>query len=187
MRVKTILLGLAIAGAMTTAEAAPAGWKHYTDVKLGWTIAYPPQWKVDPNYVSASLGPDHEIKGVSFAIPDSVQPGTNLSHNDTALSVESLPAKDCKPAQFVDPAENVRTVKADGRTYTAADSGDAGAGNRYETHLFIVNGTSPCIAVRYFIHYSAVENFDPGSIKQFNDAKLIALFDSLRATLTLGK
>ncbi len=185
MRVLVIVLGLAIAA--TAAQGAPAGWTRYTDMKLGWTIAYPAQWKVDPHYVSTTLGPDHEIKGVSFSIPDSVQPGTNLSHNDTALSVESLPGKDCKPGQFVDPAENVRKVKADGRIYTAADSGDAAAGNRYETYIFVVNGTSPCLAVRYFVHSTAVENYDPGSIKAFNEAKLLAQFDAIRATLKLGK
>lgn len=185
MKFASIVLTAALALAASPSAAAP--WKHYSDNRLGWSIAYPAGWKVDPNYVSSSLGPDHEIKGVSFAIPDSVQPGTNLSHNDTAISIESLPGADCKPAQFVDPAEHVHKVKADGRTYTAADSGDAGAGNRYETQIFMIDGTSPCLAVRYFIHYAAIENFDPGTIKAFNEKKLIALFDRIRATLTLSK
>lgn len=178
---------MAVLALLGSAHAAPANWQHYTDATLGWSIAYPPQWKVDPNYVSVSLGPDHEIKGVSFAIPDGFQPGTNLSHNDTALSVESVPGKDCTPSQFVEPAEHVHSVHADGRRYSAATSQDAGAGNRYETLLFVVDGTSPCIAVRYFLHSTAFENYDPGTIKRFDRAKVIAAFDAIRATLTLGK
>jgi hypothetical protein len=184
---KPMLLTLAIAGLLTSAAAAPAGWRHYTNTGLGYTIAYPANWKIDTQYVNGALGPGREIHGVAFTIPESFEPGTNLSHNDTALSVESLPGHNCQPAQFVDPAEDVHTLHADGRTYTVASSGDAGAGNRYDTQVFVVDGTSPCIAVRYFIHYTAVENFDPGSVKAFDRAKLIAAFDAIRATLKLGK
>jgi hypothetical protein len=165
------------------ASAAPAGWPRYGDPKLGFSISYPPQWKLDTHYVSASLGPDHPIYGVAFHIPASVAAGTNLS-DYTSISVESIPGTShCKPSQFVDPAENVRKVKADGRTYSAADSEDAGAGQRFETELFVVDGTAPCIAVRYFIRSSAFENFDPGSVKRFNRAALIRQFDAIRATL----
>jgi len=166
--------------------AASAGWKTYTNPTLHYSISYPEGWKIDPNYVSVSLGPDHEIKGVAFVIPENLARGTNLSHNDTELSVESIPGANCKPSQFLDPAEHIRTLKADGRTYTTADSGDAGAGNRYDTMLFVVDGTSPCIAVRYFIHYTNVENYDPGTVKAFNRPALVKQFDAIRATLKLS-
>ncbi|MEJ0041342.1 MAG: hypothetical protein WDM81_03645 [Rhizomicrobium sp.] len=133
-----------------------------------------------------ALGPGRAIKGVAFQIPASLAAGTNLG-GDTKLSVESLPGRDCTPAQFVDPAENAHRLDADGRVYSVATSADAGAGNRYETTVFVLDGTSPCLAVRYFIHSSAIENFDPGTVKPFDRAKLAAAFDRIRATLTLGK
>lgn len=170
-----------------TAQAAPAGWKHFTDGAMGYTIAYPPHWTIDTHYETDVLGPGHEIKGVSFTIPDSFQPGTNLSHNDTRLSVESLPGRACKPSQFVDPAEHIHGLKADGRRYLAATSEDAGAGNFYETDVFLVDGASPCIAVRYFVHSTNIGAYDPGTIKAFDEKKLIAVFDAIRATLKLGK
>src|SRR6185437_9066269 len=103
---------------------------------------------------------------------------------DTSLSVESIPGRSCKPAQFVDPAENVHKRHAAGRTYIAASSEDAGAGNRYETQLFVVAGS--CLAVRYFIHYAAIENFDPGTVKAFDRARLLRTFDAIRATSASG-
>ncbi len=172
---------LAATCACSLAQAAP--WKHYTEPTLGWTIAYPAGWKIDTQYASIDKG----IKGVSFAIPDGYQPGTNLSHDNTLLSVESLPGQDCTPSQFVDPAEDVHTVHADGRTYTAASSGDAGAGNFYDVSIFVVNGTSPCIAVRYLVHSTNIGAYDPGTIKAFDAAKLTAAFDAIRATLKFGK
>ena len=184
-RCRLTLLALIAAGALGQAQAAP--WPRYTDARLGWSIGYPPHWIVNPKFVSVSLGPDHNIDGVSFAIPGSFQPGTNLSHDNTTLSVESVPGANCKASQFVAPAEHVHVLRADGRIYTAATSEDAGAGNRYETLLFVLNGTSPCIAVRYVIHSTAFENYDPGTIRRFDRAKLIAAFDAIRATLTLGK
>ncbi len=54
-------LGLVLSALLATglaAQAAPHGWKHYTDAMLGYTIAYPPGWSIDTHYVSAALGPD---------------------------------------------------------------------------------------------------------------------------------
>ncbi|MEI9993990.1 MAG: hypothetical protein WDM91_05320 [Rhizomicrobium sp.] len=182
-------LGLVLSALLATglaAQAAPHGWKHYTDAMLGYTIAYPPGWSIDTHYVSAALGPDREIHGVAFTIPAGTAAGTNLG-TDSKLSVESLPGSGCQPSQFVDPADDVHRVHADGRIYTAATSEDAGAGNRYETQIFVIDGTSPCVAVRYFIHSAAIGNFDPGTVKAFDRAGLLAAFDRIRATLTLGK
>ncbi|HJW40001.1 MAG TPA: hypothetical protein VJ476_02095 [Rhizomicrobium sp.] len=183
---KQCILSGALAAALAVAPAQARSWAHYSNATLGYTIAYPANWTLDTNYVSASLGPDHEIHGTAFHVPAAMTAGTNLS-TDSALSVESIPESNCMPSQFVDPAENVHTVHAGGLTYTAASSSDAGAGNRYETQVFVVADTSPCLAMRYFIHYAAIENYDPGTVKAFDKARLLRTFDAIRATLKLGK
>lgn len=180
------LLAMVSAPLAACGQAASAGWKTYSSPALHYSISYPESWRVDPNFVSVSLGPDHEIKGTAFVIPQSLARGTNLSHNDTEISVEGIPGANCKPSQFLDPAEHVRKLKADDRTYTSASSGDAGAGNRYETMLFVVDGTSPCIAVRYFIHSTNVQYYDPGTVREFDRSALIKQFDAIRATLKLS-
>ncbi|MEI9989448.1 MAG: hypothetical protein WDM86_05355 [Rhizomicrobium sp.] len=178
-------IGFAVLLAGTTAAlAAPP--KHYTDRTLGYAIAYPADWTIDTQYVYDQLGPGREIKGVAIQIPQSLTAGTNLG-GDTKLSVESLSGRGCTPARFVDPAENAHTLHADGRVYSVATSEDAGAGNRYETTVFVLDATSPCLAVRYFIHYSAIENYDPGTVRPFDRARLTSAFDRIRATLTFGK
>jgi hypothetical protein len=167
--------------------AAPAGWKTYRDRKLGFTIAYPPGWTVNTRHESVSRGPDYPIPGVAFHIPATLAKGTNLSPDQTFVAVESQPGRNCKAAIFLDPVENEHKLKADGRTYTAANSADAGAGNLYETQLFVLDDTSPCIAVRYFVHSTNIHNYDPGTIRAFDEKNLTATFDAIRATLVLGK
>ncbi len=181
-------IGLALALALTAATASQAaGWHRYTNSELGYSISYPSGWTVDTAYEYDGLGPDHAIRGTAFTVPAAMAAGTNLG-GDTKLSVESLPGSNCQPSQFVDPAQNVHQIVSHGIGYTVATSADAGAGNRYETTVFVADGTSPCLAVRTFIHYSAIENFDPASgVKAFDRAKLLAAFDRIRATLRLGK
>jgi len=39
--------------------------------------------------------------------------------------------------------------------------------------------------VRYFIHSTNIGNYDPGTIKAFDQAALVARFDAIRKTLRL--
>jgi hypothetical protein len=181
-----LVLGLAAIASIGGAEAGPAGWQHYDDAKLGFSISVPPRWTIDTHYAFDALDPDKPIKGVSFTIPAAMTTGTNLS-TETRLSVESLPGKNCKPAQFVDPAENVGTLHANGHVFTTASSQDAGAGNFYETALFIADGTSPCLAIRTLIHSTNIGAYDPGTVKKFNEKQLVAIFDAIRATFKITK
>jgi hypothetical protein len=184
-RTASILIMAAVAS--STACAAPAGWKTYRDPKLGFTIAYPPGWTVNTRHESVSRGPDYPIPGVAFHIPPELAKGTNLSPDQTFVAVESQPGRNCKAAVFLDPVENEHQLRADGRSYTVANSADAGAGNLYETQVFVLDGTSPCIAVRYFVHSTNIHNYDPGAVKAFDENRLIATFDAIRASLVLKK
>ena len=189
MRLRTFVGYLVVAVHLTSGSqgaTVPSGWQTYFDPKLRASISYPPGWKLNRDYVSVSLGPDHTIKGIAVIIPDILARGTNLASDFTEVAVESIPGANCTPLQFLNPAEAIHKLKADGRVYSAASSSDSGAGENYDTFLFVVDGTSPCIAVRYFIHYSNVENFDPGTVKAFDRSKLLKLFDDVRATLKLS-
>jgi hypothetical protein len=172
-------------GAAGAVGAAPAGWQHYTDPKLGYSVDFPPGWKLDTQYAPVTPAADGTITGVAFDIPESITTGTNLAADDTLLAVESMAGHDCKPGQFVDPADNVHTLKANGRTYVAATSEDAGVGNFHDASVFVIAGTSPCIAVRYLVHSTNLGAYDPGTVKAYDAKALVAAFDGVRATLRL--
>jgi hypothetical protein len=50
----------------------------------------------------------------------------------------------------------------------------------------VVKNSSPCIAVRYFIHFMTFENFEEGSVRRFDRPSLVRTFDQVRRTLITG-
>ena len=139
------------------------------------------------------FGPGKDIGGVKFTIPSSLAQGTNLG-KDSYFSVEELASSTslsgtCSAKQFLElgPGEQVKMLKEGDTAYSFASSTGAAAGNRYEEEVFAIPGTTPCMAVRYFIHYGVFENYSPGSVREFDEAALLAQFDAMRRTLTLGQ
>jgi hypothetical protein len=156
----------------------------------GITVAYPTEYTVDTSYVYDELGPAKTMHGVRFTIPESMATGTNLS-SDSYISVEQIPASDipkgqvCGAALFVEPETRVVAMTDDGVNYSVASTTGAGAGNRYEQHVYAIPGTNPCVAVRYFIHYGVFENYPEGSVKRFDEQALLAEFDTIRRSLVI--
>ncbi len=144
-------------------------------------------YKVDASYKYQNLGPGKDIYGVKFTIPASLAKGTNLS-TDSYISVEEIPkATTCTASLFTDQGTKATTVTDNGVTYSQIITGDAGAGNRYDETIYAIPGTSPCVAVRYFIHYGAFENYPAESITQFDKQALISTFDQIRRTLVINQ
>lgn len=170
-------------GSLATVYRSPAG---------GFTIHYPHLWSVDENYRYQELGPGKNIAGVKFTIPASpasMAAGSNLG-SDSYLSVEEIPNQpQCTADKFLDLGNGatVRTVSDNGTGYSFASSTGAAAGNRYEEWVYALPGTNPCIAVRYFIHYGAIENYPPGTVREFDERALVSEFDSIRRTLTIAQ
>ncbi len=67
--------------------------------------------------------------------------------------------------------------------YSVATSSGAAAGNRYEEMIFAFPASSPCTAVRYYIHSTAVGNYPEGSVREFDREALLAEFDAIRKTI----
>lgn len=161
----------------------------YVDSTNGFTIRYPGGYVLDSSHDYQMLGPGTSIKGVKFTIDSQIATGTNLS-SDSYVSVEKLPSTAlCAADAFLESATSstVTTVTENSTAYSYATRDGAGAGNRYEESVYALPGTNPCIAVRYFIHYGAIENYPEGEVKEFNKQVLIDQFDSIRRTLIIGQ
>lgn len=180
-----------------TVSEQPSTARTYHDTALGFSITLPTElssttsetlYRVDPAYVYTALGPEMSILGVRFTIPTEIASGTNLAI-DTYLSVENRTSKGgCDALAFLGNASGASSSIHDGTaTYSFASSSDAGAGNRYEEYVYALPGSNPCIAVRYFIHYAAIQNFPDGSVHEFDKAALMKEFDTIRRTLTLSQ
>lgn len=163
-------------------EAPKEGWTTYQ--RENYAVNVPESYVVDPSYQYQGLGSGAEIPGLAFTIPESMSAGTNLS-SDTRISIETAEGE-CDAARFVPPGAQSRTVVEHDVTYSVAESGDAGAGNRYEEIVYALTGSVPCRVVRYVIHSTVVENYDPGTVTAFDRAALIAEFDEIRRSLTFN-
>ncbi len=158
----------------------------YLDSTNNFTLRYPAGYTVEDSYYYELLGPNRAIAGVRFTIPASMATGTNLS-SDSYISVEHLDIPSCSPKHFLPVGQDLQVTTVDDGdfTYLMASTSDAGAGNRYEEYVHTIEGANPCVAIRYFIHYSAIENYPAGSVTEFDKPELLAQFDSIRGSLTI--
>lgn len=159
----------------------------FTSEQLGFSIKVPSGYTPDTSYIY-QLAPGREIKGVKFTIPEALTTGTNLSR-DTYVSVESLPLTtgNCSAGLFLDGDHPARTVTAAGQSYSYATASNAGAGNRYDESVYALRGVNSCLAVRYLIHYTVVQNYPEGTVTEFNRAALLKQFDEIRRSLVVSK
>jgi len=157
----------------------------YASTTMGISLRYPKSYTVNDAYANLSVNPKKPISGVQFTIPMEVATGTNLS-SDSGISVEQLPrAKACSGDIYL--AANVHPVKVtdNGVQYSVASSTGAGAGNLYEEIVYAIASSTPCTAVRYFIHSTQFANYPAGAVHEFDHAALIAAFDKIRQSLVL--
>jgi len=167
-------------------DAAGNLMQAYTSTALGFSLQYPRGYTVNDAYTYDQFGPKKLIQGVSFTIPASMATGTNLS-SDTRLSVEQLPnAKNCTGDIYLKANVKAHGITDNSVNYSVASSSEAAAGNRYEEIVYALSGTKPCMAVRYFIHYGAIENYPAGAVTEFDKTKLLGLFDTIRQSLVLN-
>ena len=153
----------------------------------GFSIRYPADYTADTAYRYQALGPGKDIPGVAFTVPASLARGTNLSA-DTHLSVETMPPPGgCTALRFLGDGATDSAVEERGTTYDVGHLAGAGAGNRYEETVYVMPGTAPCVAVRYFLHWTVLENYPPGAVSAFDRAALVAQFDAMRATLVVAR
>ncbi len=165
----------------------------YTNNELGYSITLPTKqastaseilYSVDTAY-SYTKDPDTVIKGVQFTIPGGLIGNTNLS-KDTYLSIESLDdVTTCEAEAFI-ASESVtsRMITDGGKSYSFATTSEGAAGNRYDEYLYVLPDSSPCTALRYYIHTTALENYPAGTVTAFNQTALLNTFDQIRQSLT---
>lgn len=173
-----------------TRPTAPSGDsifpRTYTSTPYHFSINLPDKYAVDESY-EYQLAPQKVIKGVKFTVPASTAVGTNLG-SDTYISVEQIPeAVPCTGNLFLDGIHAPQDRTENGVDYSVASSTGAGAGNRYEETVYALAGSNPCTAVRYFVHYGVIENYEPGTVSEFDQKALLGEFDLIRSTLLLNK
>jgi len=157
----------------------------YTEKRGEYSLRFPSGYLIDESH-AYQMEPGKNIFGVKFAVPSSAILGTNLS-KDSYISVETLSQiTECEADLFLFGAKESKELTDNTMAYSVASTSDAGAGNRYEETIYAIPGTNPCVAIRYFIHYTVLENYPSGTIKAFDKASLLRGFDAIRRTLIVN-
>ncbi len=167
-------------GAAVTQQMATSTYATTT-----FSVIYPRDFTANDSHVYDQVNPKKPIYGVRFTIPIAMATGTNLT-SDTYMSVESLPrAKKCTGDIYL--AANVKssTVTENSIEYLLATSSGVAAGNMYEEMVYALSGSSPCTAVRYYIHSSNIGNYATSTVREFDRAALLTSFDKIRQSLVL--
>lgn len=157
----------------------------YASTTMGIAVKYPKEYVLNDAFSNTSVNPQKPIHGVKFTLPVEMATGTNLSA-DSGISIEQLPrANKCSGDIYL--AANVKSRdQVEGNIiYSFASSSDAGAGNLYEEYVYAISSSTPCTAVRYFIHTTQIANYPTGTVREFDRAALIAAFDKIRQSLVL--
>lgn len=161
----------------------------YHNGTIGFTLRYPTEYTVDEAYSYKALGPGKAIAGIKFTIPESMATGTNLANN-SYLSIETLSlATDgsCKAGSFIgDSATSTTITESNNMTYSVATSSEGAAGNRFDESVFAFPTMNKCLAVRYLIHSTVLENYASGTVKAFDRTALTDSFDTIRESLIVN-
>lgn len=158
----------------------------YASSTMGISFKYPKTYTLGVGYQYTGF-PKKPISGIKVIIPATMATGTNLSNQDTGVSIEQLPrALNCSADIYMVANVRAETISEGGVTYSVASSTEGAAGQRYEEIVYALPSTKPCTAVRYFIHYAAIENFEPGMVREFDRAALLLEFDKIRDSLRIS-
>jgi membrane-bound inhibitor of C-type lysozyme len=159
----------------------------YGSSTLGFSVRYPAEYTVVTSHADKKSATT-TIPGVFVRIGTSTATGTNLA-SDSGVAIASLPlgSAACTADTFIDVIHGgaTSTITAGDVEYSFASTSDAGAGNRYEEQVFVRSGTEACVAVRYFIHHSAMENYNKGAVHEFDERLLLSTFDSIRDAVVI--
>ena len=156
--------------------------RSYTSSTLGYSMTYPIAYAQSDHTYEFSETKNIE-GGFKVTIPAAMATGTNLSA-DSYVAVEQLPnARLCTGDIFLRANVTASEVEDGGMTYSVASSTEGAAGNRYEEWIWALPDSTPCTAVRYYIHSTELSNYPPGTVVGFNREALLGEFDGIRRSL----
>ncbi len=167
----------------TPSDTQDPNWKKYTSHNYKFSIEYPADFSVNENRAYSALGPGKEIKGIAFPVSEAISKGTNLS-SDSYFSVDQLSITDCKASNFMSNPQTDNTVMENNKEYNVATGVDAGAGNLYEETVFATEFNNVCYGIRLMIHSTVIENYEPGTVTEYNRPQLIELYNRFRLSFS---
>lgn len=156
----------------------------YASSTMKFSLTYPQAFTLQEQYAYTRVSPTKPISGVTFAVPSTFTQGTNLA-SDSGIAVEQLPrATACTGDIYLKANVKAQSVTEGAITYSLATSTETAGTDVFEEMVYAIPGSSPCIAVRYFLHSNAIGNMATGT-RAFDRAGVIAAFDTIRRSMSV--
>jgi hypothetical protein len=154
----------------------------YSSSTMRFSVEYPKTFSVQEQYAYTAFK-GKPISGVKFVVPPSA--GTNLA-SDSGVSIEQLPrANSCTGDIYLLANVRAQNVTEGATTYSVATSSSVTAGNAFEEMVFAYASSTPCTAIRYFIHTSVGTTSTTTAVTQFDRAALLQEFDAIRESFRM--
>jgi hypothetical protein len=177
---------LLCAAALASAVAADSPAKLYSDPH-GFTLRYP------ANATLAANEPENGQLDLTSTAAVVVSPnldaykGSNLREASLTVGVSNDAATvaacaDGKAAQGEKPTGNATLA---GIKFTRFAFEDAGAGDRYASTIYRGVSAGDCYELAEFVHWETIENFSPGTVKEFERPKIEAELHAITRSFAL--
>lgn len=156
-------------------ESDAPGYMLYTDRGIGFTFAFPSNFSVAPN-----PSDDPEVLA-TITVPREYQLGTNFSDAKFTVNASAIPSNvaNCLVSPVTSQSSSPVRVAIGGVAFTKIVYSDAAAGNRYDTTSYRTVRNKQCYAVEHTIHYGAIQNYPPGTVKEFDEALVERALDEV--------
>ena len=154
----------------------------YQDPAGKFSLSYPKDFTVS----TSSLDADFPENRVAFLVSDAIATGTNLGNYDSGIYVTSTSTSSCLASTFSGEATFNHTasqkVTINGISYSTLEFSEGAAGNLYDTTVYAFKEGNTCYGLSLYLHSGNIGNYDPGTVKEFDKAKLLSIFSDILAS-----
>lgn len=181
------LVMLAALGQAPTPENVPADWRSYTSPDYGFTIQYPKGFTIFERGTDYDKAVGHPMIEVCdgntvgcFAYSGAEYAGTNFEGAALSVNVVTV-ARTEKECNEIETGSNPITTKTiNGLLFHYGEDGDGVAAGSAKTSLvYRTFYNKVCFELSVNFAIANFENFEAGTIKEFDGAKLLNDFDAM--------
>jgi hypothetical protein len=166
-----------------------AGWKTYRDSKFEFTVAYPPDMKLYD--FARGEKPDNyapvcdETTVACFGYTGQDYTGTNFDGAGIAINIlrDAKNEQQCSnigSAEYPRMATQLATIH--GTTFHVGEIGEGGMSHFQAITAYRAIRQNVCFEIRTQINSVNIGVYDPGTVKEFDPARLKALFSQMART-----
>jgi hypothetical protein len=158
----------------------------YTDPQGRFSLSYPDDYAPAhfPGAQVTKISPDFVLQYIDTQQYIS----TNLGEVYFLLGVSDDPQQVSvctQPLNFDQPETELGDTTINGIDFKKSQGGGVGAGNIYEQVYYRTLHNGSCYEVTYFVHYSNIGNYTPGTVTEFDRTALYQQLDEILASLIL--